>query len=211
MNIQISDLQGKPVAERPVSFEVIETSRGTQAVKDTVVAHMAARRQGTRSTKTVGEVAGTNKKPWRQKGTGRARAGSTQSPLWPGGGVVFGPRPRDFSIKVNARVKKLALRKAVSERLKAGDIVVVKELAIPSHRTKDFLRAVEPLGLLEGSLLIVAQADRNLLLGSGNVPKVRVTTGREVSTYDILWPDKLLFTEEAFQALEGRLGRKEAA
>ena len=112
MNIQISDLQGNRLSEREVAFEVIENARGTQAVKDTVVAHLAARRQGTRSAKTVGEVSGTNKKPWRQKGTGRARAGSFQSPLWPGGGVVFGPRPHDFTIKVNTRVRKLALRKA---------------------------------------------------------------------------------------------------
>lgn len=211
MNIQISDLQGNSVSERAVAFEIIENARGTQAVKDTVVAHMAARRQGTRSTKTVGEVSGTNKKPWRQKGTGRARAGSFQSPLWPGGGVVFGPRPHDFTIKVNAKVKKLALRKAISERLKSGDIVVVNELKLGSHRTKDFLKAVEPLQVLGGSLLIVMEPDRDLRLACGNVPNVRVTTGRELSTYEVLWPDKLLFTEEAFRIVEARLGAKEAA
>jgi large subunit ribosomal protein L4 len=210
VNIQISDLQGNAVTERPVAFEVIENSRGTQAVKDAVVAHRAARRQGTRSAKTVGEVTGTNKKPWRQKGTGRARAGSFQSPLWPGGGVVFGPRPHDFSIKINAKVKKLALRKAISERLKAGDIVVLNELKLSSHKTRDFLQAVEPLKVLGGSLLIVAEPDRNLQLASGNVPKVKVTSGQDLNTYLVLWPDKILFTEAAFRRLEARLGGKES-
>jgi len=211
VNIQISDLQGNRVGEREVAFEVIDNARGTQAVKDTVVAHLAARRQGTRSAKTVGEVSGTNKKPWRQKGTGRARAGSFQSPLWPGGGVVFGPRPHDFSIKVNTRVRKLALRKAVSERLKAGDVIVVNELKLGSHRTKDFLKTIAPLGVLGGSVLFVSSADKNLMLASGNVPDVRVTTGEELSTYQVLWPDKLVFTEEAFRKLEARLAAKKEA
>lgn len=211
MNIQISDLQGNKVAERAVAFEIIESARGTQAVKDTVVAHLAARRQGTRSAKTVGEVSGTNKKPWRQKGTGRARAGSFQSPLWPGGGVVFGPRPHDFSIKINSKVKKLALRKAISERLRLGDVIVVNEVKLPTHKTKDFLKAFAPLKVSGGSVLIVTGADRNLLLACANVPDVRVISGEDLNTYLVLWPDKIVFTEEAFQKLEARLGVKEVA
>lgn len=211
MNIQISDLQGNKVSERALGFELIENARGTQAVKDTVVAHLAARRQGTRQAKTAGEVAGTNKKPWRQKGTGRARAGSFQSPLWVGGGVVFGPRPHDFSIKINNKVKKLALRKAVSERLKSGDVVIVSDLKLETPKTKAFLKAVEPLKVLGGSLLVVAGADKNLLLATGNVPDVKVTTGENLNTYQVLWPDKIIFTEEAFRKLEARLGTKETA
>ncbi len=198
------------MSERSVAFEIIENARGTQAVKDTVVAHLAARRQGTRSAKTVGEVTGTNKKPWRQKGTGRARAGSFQSPLWPGGGVVFGPRPHDFSIKINSRVRKLALRKAVSERLKSGDIIVVSDIKLGTHKTKDFLKAVASLNVLDGSLLIVSSPDQNLLRASANVPGVKVTSGDEVSTYQVLWPKKIVFTEEAFRKLEARLGGKGA-
>jgi large subunit ribosomal protein L4 len=206
VNIQISDLQGKPVSERPVAFEIIENQRGTQAVQDTVVAHLAARRQGTRSAKTVGEVAGSNKKPWRQKGTGRARAGSFQSPLWAGGGVVFGPRPHDFSIKVNAKVRKLALRKALSERLKAGDVTVVSDLKLSTPKTRDFIKSMEPLNVFGGTLLIVAEHDRNLLLASGNVPDVQVTTGSGLHTYQVLWPDKILITDEALRKVEARLG-----
>jgi len=211
VNINISDLQGNKVSERPVAFEIIDNARGTQAVKDTVVAHLAARRQGTRSAKTVGEVSGTNKKPWPQKVTGRARAGSFQSPLWPGGGVVFGPRPHDFSIKINARVKKLALRKALSERLKSGDILVVSELKPVSHKTREVVKVLSGLGVLKGSVLLVSSADKNLLLACGNLPNLKVSSGEDLNTYLVLWPDKIVFTEEAFKKVEARLGTKEVA
>src|SRR4249920_961636 len=115
MKLTIKDIKGNSQGELEVKFPMIEGGRGTQAVHDTVVAYRAAQRMGTACTKTVGEVSGSNKKPWRQKGTGRARAGYNQSPLWAGGGVVFGPRPRDFSKKVNGKTKQLALRKALTE------------------------------------------------------------------------------------------------
>src|SRR5690349_8611009 len=111
MKLEIKSLSGQQQGQCDVPFEVVENNRGTQAVHDTVVAYMANQRMGTACTKTVGEVAGSNKKPWRQKGTGRARAGSFRSPLWAGGGVVFGPRPRDFSKKLNHKTRQLALRK----------------------------------------------------------------------------------------------------
>src|SRR5438105_11886252 len=128
MKISIKDIKGKSQGELEIKFALVEDGKGTRAVNDTVVAYRAAQRMGTACTKNVGEVAGTNKKPWRQKGTGRARAGSFQSPLWVGGGVVFGPKPRDFAKKVNARTKQLALRKALTERLRAGDVLLVDEL-----------------------------------------------------------------------------------
>src|ERR1017187_9490566 len=137
MKISIKDIQGKSQGEHEVKFTLVEDGRGTQAVHDTVVAYQAAQRMGTACTKTAGDVAGSNKKPWKQKGTGRARAGSFASPLWRGGGVVFGPKPRDFTKKVNTKTKQLALRKALSERLKAGDVVVVDELDLATHKTKD--------------------------------------------------------------------------
>src|SRR6516162_10283331 len=136
MKISIKNLDGKSQGELEVKFALVENGRGTQAVHDAVTAYRAAQRSGTACTKTAGEVAGTNKKPWRQKGTGRARAGSFQSPLWVGGGVVFGPKPRDFSKKVNAKTKQLALRKALSERLKAGDVVVINDFKLGSAKTK---------------------------------------------------------------------------
>src|SRR2546423_4327514 len=136
MKLTVKNLQGQDQGELEVKFAMIENGKGSQAVHDSVVAYRANQRMGTACTKTAGEVAGTNKKPWRQKGTGRARAGSFQSPLWRGGGVVFGPRPRDFGKKVGRKTKQLALRKALTERLNAGDVLVVGELKLASPKTK---------------------------------------------------------------------------
>jgi large subunit ribosomal protein L4 len=173
-----------------------------------VVAYQAAQRMGTASTKTMGEVAGTGKKPWRQKGTGRARAGSFASPLWRGGGVVFGPKPRDFGKRVSRKTRQLALRKALSERLQAGDVVVVDDLKLESPKTKEFVGLLAALEL-NGTALIVAQAaDRNLRLASRNVPNVTLTTSELLNTYDVLRPDKLVFTKGAFEKVEARLAEK---
>src|SRR5215469_15270579 len=161
MKIAIKNLEGKDQGQYEVKFPVIEDGRGTQAVHDVVVAYRASQRSGTASTKTVGEVAGTNKKPWRQKGTGRARAGSFRSPLWAGGGVVFGPKPRDFGKKVSKKTKQLALRKALSERIKAGDVVVVDDLKFTSPRTKDFVGMVGKLNLTGSMLVVSAGVDKN--------------------------------------------------
>src|SRR5512136_2108958 len=136
MKLTVKDIQGNSQGELEVQFPIIEDGRGGQAVHEAVVAYRAAQRNGTACTKTMGEVAGTGKKPWRQKGTGRARAGSFQSPLWRGGGVVFGPKPRDFGKKVSKKTRALALRKALGERLKAGDVVLVDELKLSSGKTK---------------------------------------------------------------------------
>src|SRR6267142_4547064 len=130
MKLKIQDIKGNSQGELEVKFAMIANGKGTQAVHDTVVAFRAAQRSGTACTKNAGEVAGTNKKPWKQKGTGRARAGSFQSPLWRGGGVVFGPKPRDFGKKVGRKTKQLALRKALTERLKSGDVVVLEDLKL---------------------------------------------------------------------------------
>src|ERR1041385_3494183 len=145
MKLTIKDTKGNEQGELEVTFPLVEDGKGTQAVHDVVVAYQAAQRMGTACTKNVGEVAGTNKKPWRQKGTGRARAGSFQSPLWRGGGVVFGPKPRDFGRKVNKSTKQLALRKALSERLKSGDVVVVDDLKLGSPKTREFVGALRAL------------------------------------------------------------------
>jgi large subunit ribosomal protein L4 len=205
MKISIKNLEGKDQGEHEVKFELIEDGRGTQAVHDVVVAHRAAKRSGTASTKNVGEVAGSNKKPWRQKGTGRARAGSFQSPLWVGGGVVFGPKPRDFSKKVSKKTKQLALRKALSERLKAGDVVVVDDLKFESPKTKDFVGMVSKLNLTGSMLVVSAGVDKNLTLASRNVPNVALATSDSLNTYDVLRPAKLLFTKSAFEKVESRL------
>jgi large subunit ribosomal protein L4 len=205
MKISIKNLEGKDQGEHEVKFELIEDGRGTQAVHDVVVAHRAAKRSGTASTKNVGEVAGSNKKPWRQKGTGRARAGSFRSPLWAGGGVVFGPKPRDFGKKVSKKTKQLALRKALSERIKAGDVVVVDDLKLGSPKTKEFVGVISRLELKGSTLVVSAATDKNLSMASRNVPNVALTTSDSLNTYDVLRPAKLLFTRSAFEKVESRL------
>src|SRR5690242_894221 len=145
MKLTIKDSNGKNAGELEVKFPLVENGKGTQAVHDVVVAYQAAQRMGTACTKTMGEVNGSGKKPWRQKGTGRARAGSFASPLWRGGGVVFGPKPRDFGKKVSRKTKQLALRKALSERLQAGDVILVDELQLESSKTMDFIGVLSAL------------------------------------------------------------------
>src|SRR5258706_4851473 len=147
MKIAIKDTKGNNQGELEVKFDMVEGGKGSQGVHDVVVAYNAAQRMGTACTKTMGEVAGSGKKPWRQKGTGRARAGSFASPLWRGGGVVFGPKPRDFAKKVSRKTKQLALRKALSERLRAGDVVLVEDLKLSSGKTKDFIKVLNALEL----------------------------------------------------------------
>jgi large subunit ribosomal protein L4 len=205
MKIAIKNIEGKSQGELEVKFELIETGKGTQAVHDTVVAYNAAQRSGTACTKTVGEVAGSNKKPWKQKGTGRARAGSVRSPLWAGGGVVFGPKPRDFSKKVSKKTRSLALRKALSERLKAGDVVVVDDLKLASPKTKGITGLISALELTGTMLFVSSEIDKNLTLASRNVENVLLTTSDSLNTYDVLRPDKLLFTKSAFEKVSDRL------
>ncbi len=205
MKLTIKDTKGNSQGELEVKLPLIENGKGSQAVHDTVVAYQAAQRMGTACTKTMGEVTGTGKKPWRQKGTGRARAGSFQSPLWRGGGVVFGPKPRDFGKKVSRKTRQLALRKALSERLHAGDVILVDDLKLGSAKTKEFMSVLSALDL-KGTALIVAQAtDKNLALATRNVPHVTVATSATLNTYDVLRPDKLVFTRGAFEQLEERL------
>jgi len=205
MKLKIQDTKGNSQGEFDVKFSLIENGKGTQAVVDTVVAYNAAQRMGTACTKTAGEVAGTNKKPWKQKGTGRARAGSFQSPLWRGGGVVFGPKPRDFSVKISRGTKALALRKALSERLSAGDVVVVDDLKVDSGKTRDLVTILEALKL-EGTVLLVAQnADGKVRLAARNLENVELTGPDDLNTYQVLRVQKILFTRWAFDKVEARL------
>ncbi|HEY3860416.1 MAG TPA: 50S ribosomal protein L4 [Verrucomicrobiae bacterium] len=207
MKLAVKDIQGQAQGELEVKIALVENGRGSEAVHQTIVSYNAAQRMGTACTKNAGDVAGTNKKPWRQKGTGRARAGSFQSPLWRGGGVVFGPKPRDFSTKVNRATKQLALLKALSERIKSGDVLIVSELKLASPKTRDFLSVLAALQV-EGTALIVDHAgDTNLRLASRNVSRVELATGDSLNTYQVLRSGKLVFTRGAFEQVEKRLAK----
>jgi large subunit ribosomal protein L4 len=205
MKLIVKNQSGGDVGELQVKFPIVEDSKGNQAVHDTVVAYQASQRAGTACTKTRGEVAGSNKKPWRQKGTGRARAGSFRSPLWRGGGVTFGPKPRDFSKKVNQKVRQLALRKSLSERLKAGEVIVIEDINLSAPKTKEFVKFINSLKL-DGTVgVVVGTLSDSLRLASRNVQGVFVTTGTSLNTYQVLLPKNLVFTREGFEAVEKRL------
>lgn len=205
MKLTVKDINGKDEGELEVTFPLVEGGKGTQAVHDVIVAYNAAQRSGTACTKTMGEVAGTGKKPWRQKGTGRARAGSFASPLWRGGGVVFGPKPRDFRKKVTRQTRQLALRKALTERLNAGDVLVVADLKLETPKSKGFIDILSRFDLKGSALVVDASIKQNLILASRNLQKVEVTTADSLNTYQVLRSDKLLFTRSAFEKLAERL------
>jgi len=209
MKISIKNTAGKDAGELEVKFAVVENGKGTQAVHDTVTAYRAAQRSGTAKAKNAGEVSGTNKKPWKQKGTGRARAGSFQSPIWVGGGVTFGPRPRDFTKTISKKTKALALRKALSERLKLNDVIIVDDLKLSSAKTKDFVKVINALEL-KGTTLLISSGDenKNLTLAARNICGVTLTTSDSLNTYDVLRPDKLVFTKIAFEQVEARLNKE---
>jgi large subunit ribosomal protein L4 len=205
MKLSVLDIQGQSQGELEVRFPIVSDGRGTQAVHDVVVAHQAAQRMGTACTKTMGDVAGSGRKPWRQKGTGRARAGSFASPLWRGGGVVFGPKPRDFSKTVTKATRRLALRKALSERLKASEVLVVDDIKLESPKTRAFAAILKTLQLGGSTLIVTDAVDKNLTLAVRNLPRVELTTSDTLNTYEVLRFDKLVFTRSAFEKVDQRL------
>lgn len=218
MKITVKDLQGKEQGQIEINsqldrFETLgKTMLGTQAAHETVTAIRAANRSGTACTKTMGDVNGTGKKPWRQKGTGRARAGSFASPLWRGGGVVFGPKPRDYSKKTNRKVAQLALQKALSSRVCAGNLVVVDELKMQSPKTGQFVQILKDMSLYGEKTLFIAAMDedinQNFCLASRNVQKVKVVESSMLNTLDVLSFTKLVVTRKAWANIEERIINK---
>ena len=163
--LDILDCKGARVGEYVIPEGVIELEKGEQAVHDAVVAYLAGLRAGTACTKTRGEVSGGGAKPFRQKGTGRARSGSSRSPVWVGGGTIFGPRPRSFAKKVNKKVLQLALKRALSERIVEGDVVVVDAVALPDHKTKNVVAILKNLNLADSTVMMSLPSLEMLLQG----------------------------------------------
>ncbi len=197
-------LDGKETGALDVADSALVLDRGEQAVRDTVVGRAAYLRAGTASTLSKGEVSGSNKKPWKQKGTGRARAGLKQSPVWRGGGVAFGPKPRDFSVKVNKKVAKLAFRRVLSDRIADGTLVLVDDLSLSAPKTKELAKVLKALSA-ENALLVVKAADEKLTLASRNMPGVEVSTAVGAGVYQLLSHDKVLVARAAWEDLAARL------
>ena len=193
-------------ASSKLKVDLIENGIGTQALHETVVAYQANRRAGTHSTKTKATVAGSGKKPWRQKGTGNARSGYKSSPVWSGGGVVFGPHPRDYSKKTNKTVKLLALRKAISSRVNAGEVYLIDPITLAKPKTKDLVAKLgTDLDKKTTALLVLEEPDQNIYLASRNHPHLVTVTGDQVNAEQILLCDKIFITEGALGKLSTRL------
>jgi large subunit ribosomal protein L4 len=195
-------------AAKEAKIDMIEGGRGSQAVHDTVVAMRAARRSGSANTKTKAEVDLSGAKPWRQKGTGRARAGYKSSPLWRGGGVVFGPKPRDYSKKISKSVRRLAFQKALSERISAGDVLTVDKLTITEIKTKSFVSMVKKATDARKVLLISDAFDENTYRSARNVKSVKLATASDVNTEQLLAFNKILVTPKALEKLAERTNGK---
>jgi large subunit ribosomal protein L4 len=191
-------------AAKEANIDIIEDGRGTQAVHDVVVAMRAARRSGSANTKTKAEVDLSGAKPWRQKGTGRARAGYKSSPIWRGGGVVFGPKPRDYSKKTSKSLRRLAFRKALSERIKAGDVLTTDKFAVQELKTKSFVALVNKQTDARKVLLISDAFDQTTLKSGRNVKRVTLATASDVNTEQLLAFEKILVTQKALEQLGER-------
>ena len=184
--------------------------RGQQAMKDAVTAIRNSMRAGTASTKGKGEVAGSNKKPWKQKGTGNARAGFRQSPVWRGGGVAHGPHPRDFSQKINKKVMKLAFARALSDKIAAGDVVVVDEFKFEAPKTKLMAALLKKVGVERDALVVTGKFDESVLQVTKNLARAMYETANAVDVYTLLTFRTVVCSKEGFDALVKRLAVKEA-
>src|SRR3979490_1095898 len=195
-------------AAKEAKIEIIEDGRGPQALHEVIVAMRAARRSGTANTKTKEEVDLSGAKPGRQKGTGRARAGYKSSPIWRGGGVVFGPKPRDYSKKVSKTTKRLAFQKALSERIKAGDVLTVDKFAVTELKTKSFVALLKKQTDARKVLILSDSFDDNTYKSARNVKPVLLTTAANVNAEQLLGFDKILVTPSALEHLAERVNRK---
>lgn len=204
--VNVYNQKGTTVAEVTLSDYVFGIEPHQQALYDVVNAQRAAMRQGTHDVKSRAEVSGGGRKPWRQKGTGRARQGSTRSPQWRHGGVVFGPTPRSYAVKMNQKVRQLALRSALSYHAANGQLKIVESLSIEAPKTKLFQELLTKLGV-EGKTLIVAKEfSDNEVLAARNIPSVAFSQVNHVSVYDILNCKNLVMTKDAVETLEEVLG-----
>jgi len=204
--LNIKNVEG---GETSANFEIpenwLEATKGAQAVKDSVVAFLAGLRSGTHSTKTRGTVNVSGAKPWRQKGTGRARAGNAGSPVWVGGGVAFGPHPRNYEKRVNKKVERLALKRSFTDRVNAGDVIVVEKLQLDSPKTKGMVAFLDKIQAGQNTLVLVDEYDENLDLASRNLPNVLVLKASSVNTYLMLLFKKIVMTDASLRQLGERL------
>jgi large subunit ribosomal protein L4 len=203
--VEVKDMKGKKVATAELADVVFGVTPNTHAVHLVVRSQMAARRSGTHDTKTRGQVSGGGAKPFRQKGTGRARAGTTRAPQWTGGGAVFGPHPRSYSFKVPNKVIKLAMRSVLSAKAADGSLYVVDSFDMTEPSTKSAVAAIKALGFTGRATIVVGNDDTVVIKSLRNIDKIRVITCSEANTYDLVDNAALVLTKSALEYLEGVL------
>ena len=204
--IDVLDINGKKVDSITLNDDVFAITPNEQALFDAVMLQRANVRQGTHSVKNRSAVSGGGRKPWRQKGTGRARQGTIRAPQWRGGGVVFGPTPRKYTLKMNKKVRRLALKSALSTKLINGDIIVIDNLNLTTPKTKDFVQVVNKLNIDRKGLFVTANIDENVYLATRNVNNILVQEPSEINVLDLLNVNKLVLTVEAVNKIEEVLG-----
>lgn len=202
--VTIIDQNKKDVGSLELAPEIFEVEVRPEILHFVVRAQLAAKRVGTHSTKTRAFVSGGGKKPYKQKGTGNARAGSNRSPIWRGGAVIFGPQPRSYEFKVNRKIRRLALKMALSSRLAEDNLVVLNGIDLPEVKTKRFAEVAKGLGL-EKALIVFKEADNNLLLSARNVPGIKLLPADKINAYDVLLYPKLVLLEGAAVSVQERL------
>ncbi|MBX3280653.1 MAG: 50S ribosomal protein L4 [Acidobacteria bacterium] len=218
--VEVKNLKNESVGELELNESVFGAQLNQALIYDAVKNYQANQRQGTVGTKTRGDTRGSGKKLWRQKGTGRARIASLRSPLWKGGGNVHGPQPRDWSYELPKKMKRGALKAALSERLREGNLIVVEDFnldavevkaangeALANHKTKKFLSVAASFGWQGKTLIVENDPGAALVLSSRNVPGVAITSGALLNIYDVLYHDRIVFSRSAIGAIEERLGK----
>ncbi len=200
-NVTVYNIEGKNVGTLELNDAVFGVEINEHLVHMAVVQQLANKRQGTQSAKTRAEVSGGGRKPWRQKGTGHARQGSTRSPQWKGGGVVFAPKPRDYSFKMNKKEKALAIKSALTSRVNAEKFVVLDQISFDEIKTKK-MKAVLDNFKVEKALVILDKKDENVTLSARNLPKVRTVLANSINVYDILKYDTVVLTKDAVAQIE---------
>lgn len=199
--VSVYNMEGNQVGEIELNDAVFGVEINEHLMHKAVVSQLANKRQGTQSAKTRSEVSGGGKKPWRQKGTGHARQGSTRAPQWTGGGIVFAPKPRDYSIKLNKKEKRAALKSALSARVAENKFIVLDELKLDEIKTKKFLAVLENLKVNK-ALVVLGEKNENVILSARNIPGVQTALVNTINVYDILKYNTMIVTKEAVSAIE---------
>ncbi len=201
-NVNVLNMNGQQVGEIELNDAIFAVEVKENLVHAAVVAYLANRRQGTQSAKTRAEVRGGGRKPWRQKGTGRARQGSIRSPQWTGGGVVFAPKPRDYSFKLNRKEKRIALKSALTSRVNENKLIVLDELALTEIKTKAMKNVVDALNLRKALFVTDGEASMNVMLSARNIQGIKTAAVNNMNVYDILKYDTVVVTKEALAKIE---------